>query len=103
MHAGAIAEDVQDAFGRFGGRTGMGTERVDNEVQFPVVEVRATCRSPHFGFVSAGSEDRLRSAVQGLFDVEAIKDLDGLWKQLPGSFPDPGEPLPSTYLRGERL
>jgi hypothetical protein len=51
-HAGAIAEEVQHAFGRLGGRSGIGAERVDNDVQFAVAQFRAAHRCPCFGFVS---------------------------------------------------
>src|SRR5450755_1822768 len=89
-HAGAMAEDVQHAFSRLDGRTGMGTEGVDDGVQFSVVQFGAARGCPCFGVVAGGPEDRLSGAVQSLFDVEPIEDLNGLRKQFRSGVPDPG-------------
>ena len=61
-HASAIVDNVQRAFGRFGGASRMGAERMDDGMQFAIVQFRATRRGPLFAFAGC-AEDRLSGSV----------------------------------------
>src|ERR1700728_573940 len=98
-HAGAIAEDVQHAFGRLGAR-GMGTERVNNGLQLSIIEFGTARGRPLFGVGAGSPEDRLSGAVESLFDVEPVQDLNGLWKQLRSGVPDPGRAIAQHRASG---
>src|ERR1039457_7159387 len=67
-HASAIVEDVQRAFGGLGAGSEMGTESVDDGMQFALIEFGPARRAPWFAF-AVGPKDRLSVWVQTFLGV----------------------------------
>src|SRR5437899_12077972 len=91
-HASAIVKDVQRAFGRLGTGSGMGTEGVDDVMQFAIVQFRAPRRCPGVAFAGC-AEDRLSGSVQSFFGMVPIENLRGSGEQFPGGVPDPSRTI----------
>jgi hypothetical protein len=70
----------------------VGAKRVDDGVQFSVIQFGAARRCPLFAFAGY-AKDRLSGSVQSFFDVEPIQDLNGLGKQFRSGVPDPGRTI----------
>lgn len=97
-HASAVVEDVHRTLDRLGGESGMGAERVNNGVQFAIVQFSAASRCPLFAFAGC-AEDRVSGSVQSFFGMVSIEDLSGLGKSSAAVFQIQTEPSPSTTQR----
>src|ERR1022692_1433496 len=98
-HASAIVEDVQRAFGGLGAGSEMGTESVDDGMQFALIEFRAARRCPWFAFAGC-AEDRLSGSVQSFFGVVPIENLCSLGEQFPGGVPNPSRAIAQHHAMG---
>src|ERR1022692_2039837 len=98
-HASAIVEDVQRAFGGLGAGSEMGTESVDDGMQFALIEFRAARRCPWFAFAGY-AEDRLSGSVQSFFGVVPIENLCSLGEQFPGGVPNPSRAIAQHHAMG---
>jgi len=94
-HASAIVEDVQRTFGGFGAGSEMGTESVDDGMQFAIIEFRAARRCPWFAFAGC-AEDRLSRSVQSFLGMVPIENLCSLGNSSRAVSQIQVEPSPST-------
>lgn len=89
VHAWAIAFYVAYTFAGLVVRPRVRPQRFEDVVETAVVEFVVTLVRPLFAEVTHRTEDRFRDAAQVLLCVEAIDDLNRLWKVLSGKAPDP--------------